>query len=69
MRKQTAHISLIHYFEKYGATASDQYQEYNSMLFEKVQRIASRLVTLSIVSEMLDELSWPPHSQMYISTI
>ena len=66
--KQTAYFSLIHSFMEYGVTVWDPYQKYNSDTVERVQRQAARFVKsryprYSNVSDMLDELGWPPLSQ------
>ena len=66
--KQTAYFYLIHSFMEYGTTVWYSYQPYNSVKIEKVQRRTARLVRSrygrhSSVSEMLDELGWPPLSQ------
>ena len=66
--KQTAYFSLIHSFMGYGATVWDQYQKYTNDKFERVQCHAARFVKsrytrYSSVSDMLDELGWPPLSQ------
>ena len=61
--KQTAYFS----FMEYGANVWDPYQKYNSEKVERVQRRAARFVKrrhtkCSSVSDMLDELGWPPLS-------
>ena len=66
--KKTAYFSLIRSFMEYGATVGDPYQKYNSDKVERVQRRAARFVKsryrrYSSVSDMLDELGWPPLSQ------
>ena len=66
--KQTTYFSLIRSFMEYGATVWDPYQKYNSDNVERVQRLAekfgkSRYTRYSSVSDMLDELGWPPLSQ------
>ena len=53
---------------EYGATVWEPYQKYNSDKVERVQYQAARLVKrrytrYSSVSDMLDELRWPPLSQ------
>ena len=62
--KQTAYFSCM----EYGATVWDPYQKYNSDKVERVQRraawfVKSRYTRYSSVSDMLDELGWPPLSQ------
>ena len=66
--KQTAYFSLILSFMEYGTTVCDPYQKYNSDKVERVQCRAARFVKsrytrYSSVSDMLDELGWPPLSQ------
>ena len=66
--KQTAYFSLIRSFMEYGATVWDPYEKYNSNNVKRVQRRAARFVKCrytrySSVSDMLDELGWPPLSQ------
>ena len=66
--KQTAYFSLTRSFMEYGATVWDPYQKCNSAKFERVQRRAARFVksrytNYSSVSDMLEELGWPPLSQ------
>ena len=61
--KQTAHS-----FMEYDAIDWDPYQKYNSDKVEMVQSRAARFVKsrysrYSSVSDMLDELKWPPLSQ------
>ena len=63
-----AFFSLIVFFMEYGAIVWDLYQKYNSDKVERVQRRAARFVKsrytrYSSVSDMLDELEWPPLSQ------
>ena len=53
---------------EYSATVWDPYQKYNSDKVDRVQRQAARFVKskytrYSSVSDMLDELGWPPLSQ------
>ena len=67
MLKQTAFFSLICSFVECNATIWDPYQKYNSDKVERVQRQAAKLVKsrytrYSSVSDMLDELGWPPLS-------
>ena len=64
---QPSYVSLIHSFMEYGATVWDPYQKYNSDKVERVRRPSERFVkcrytSYSIVSDMLDELGWPPRS-------
>ena len=66
--KQTAYFSLIHSFMEYGATVWDPYQNYNSEKVERVQCRAARFIksmysSYYSVSDMLEVLGWPPHSQ------
>ena len=66
--KQTAYFSLIRSFVEYSSTGWDPYQKYNSDKVESVQRravrfIKSRDTRYYSVSDMLDELGWPPLSQ------
>ena len=66
--EQTAEFSLIHSFMENGVTISAPYLKYNSDKVDRVQRLASRFVKsrytrYSSVSDMLDELGWPPLSQ------
>ena len=66
--KQAAYFSLICSFMEYGATVWDPYQKYTN---DKVERAQCRAPTFvknwytrySSVSDMLDELGWPPLSQ------
>ena len=53
---------------EYGATVWDPYQKYNSDKVERVQRRAARFVKSRYtryysVSDMLDEVGWPPLSK------
>ena len=64
------HFSLIRSFMEHGATVWDPYQKYNSVKVRRVQRRAARFVKsrytrYSSVSDMLDELGWPPLSLTY----
>ena len=66
--KQIAYFSFIRSFMEYGAIVWDPYQKYNSDKVERVQRRAARFVKsrysrFSCVSDMLDEVGWPPLSQ------
>ena len=66
--KQTAYFSLICSFVEYSTTVWDPYQKYNSDNVERVQRrgtrfVKSRYTRYSSVSDMLEELGWPPVSQ------
>ena len=66
--KKTAYFSLIRSFMEYGAIVWDAYQTYNSDKVRRVQHRAARFVKsrnirYSSVSDMLDELGWPPLSQ------
>ena len=66
--KQTAYFSLFRSFVEYSATVWDPYQKYNSEKVERVQRraamlVKSRYTRYSGVSDILDELGWPPLSQ------
>ena len=66
--KQTAYFSLIHSFVEYTTTVWYPYQKYSSDKIERVQRQAARFVKsrytrYSSVSDMLDEVGWPPLSQ------
>ena len=58
---------------EYGATVWDPYQKHNSDKVERVQCRAARFVKsrytrYSSVSDMLDELGWPPLSQMRLES-
>ena len=60
---QTAYFSLNSSLMECGATVWNPYQKYNSDKVERMQRRASRYIIYSSVSDMLDELGWPPLSQ------
>ena len=54
---------------EYVTTVCDPYQKYNSDQVEKVQLraakfVKSRYIRYSSVANVLDELGWPPLSQM-----
>ena len=53
---------------EYGTNVKDPYQQYNSEKIDTVQHRAARFIKsrygrYSSVSDMLDELGWPPLSQ------
>ena len=63
--KKTAYFTVIRSFMEKDATVWDSYQKYNSDNIERVHRRAVRFVKsmytrYSSVSDILDELVWPP---------
>ena len=65
---QTAYFPLIFSFVEHSASVWDPYQKYNSDKVERGQRqaawfVKSRHTRYSSVSDMFDELGWPPLSQ------